>query len=145
MALAPNAVMRDVLVSVRLRGVGGHRAGGVVWRYLDPENYYAAILDLTRQEIAMYRVSRGNRVRLEDEEDLEVDAGAWHSLKVVHRDSETRVSLDGIPVFEERTNRDDRGGVPGRVGLIAGGDAEIWFDDLHAGSPPPRRGPPHQD
>jgi hypothetical protein len=139
-AVAPGPALRDVVVSARLRLAGGARAGGVVWRYVDPENYCAAILDLARRDVSMYRVSRGNRVRLDDHEDLELDPDAWHSLKAVQREDLASVILNGIRVFEERTSRGERAAWPGRVGLIAGGDAEVWFDDLRAEPPRDRRG-----
>jgi hypothetical protein len=44
------------------------------------------------------------------------------------------VSLGGIRVFEDSHRGQDRPGA-GRVGLIAAGDAEVWFDDLRVDSP----------
>src|SRR5687767_5766660 len=40
LALAPDAPMRDVEASVRLRLTDGARAGGLVWRYTDAAHYY---------------------------------------------------------------------------------------------------------
>ena len=69
-------------MSVRFKAIGGGRSAGVVWKYQDPMNHYSAQLDLARQELAMYRVVNGNRIRLEREDDLELDPDAWHSLKM---------------------------------------------------------------
>jgi hypothetical protein len=125
-ALAPADPMRDVVVSVRMRLAGGSLAGGLVWRYQDEHNHYQILLDLGRRELAMYRVVAGNRIKVEREDDLELDPAAWHTLKIVHDQSEVRVSLGGIRVFEEQ----DRTFRIGRAGVIAGGAAEVWFDDL---------------
>jgi hypothetical protein len=127
-ALAPAAALRDLETSVRLRLTGGGRAGGLVWRYQNEMNHYAAVLDLTRRQVALWRVSAGNRVVLEVEGDLELDVEAWHTLKVVHHDDEIRVSIGGIRVFSEA---DRRGRIlaAGRCGVIAKGDAEVGFDD----------------
>ena len=130
LALAPDAPLRDVQASVRLRLAGGARAGGLVWRYADANNYYGAILDLMRAEVVLFRVSAGNRTFLEREDDLELDPDAWHTLKIVHDESRIQVSLGGIRVFEERDRRYDRDTAPGRAGVIAAGAAEVWFDDL---------------
>jgi hypothetical protein len=120
----------EVNVSVRLRLAGGQRAGGIVWHYVDSQHYYASVLDLSRREISVYRVSSGNRSRMEFEDDLELDPEAWHTMKVSHTGHSTRVSLGGIRVFEDsRREKDGAGG--GRVGLMAAGDADVWFDDLH--------------
>jgi hypothetical protein len=130
LALAPDPPLRDVEASVRLRLAGTARAGGLVWRYVDAGQYYAAVLDLAQQEIVLFRVTAGNRVILEVEDGLELDAAAWHTLKVVHDESRIAVSLGGIRVFEERDRGDDRHFTPGRSGVIAAGAADVWFDDL---------------
>ena len=130
LALAPDAAVRDVQASVRLRLTGGTRAGGLVWRYTDAGHYYGAFLDLGKAEITLFRVTDGNRTFLESEDGLELDAGAWHTLKIVHDEARIDVSLGGIRVFGERDRRYDRATGPGRTGVIAAGAAEVWFDDL---------------
>jgi hypothetical protein len=125
-ALTAHEPARDLSITVRLRLPGGTRAAGVVWRYQDVNNHYQVILDLVRRELAMYRVVSGNRIRIEDEEGLDLDGEAWHTLRVVHDDARIRVSLGGIRVFED----EDRTYRVGRLGLLAAGDADVWFDDL---------------
>jgi hypothetical protein len=129
LALAPVEPHRDVIVQARLRLRGGARAGGVVWRYQDAQNYYTAILDLQRRALAMHRVANGNRITIEWKGELELDPEAWHLLKVVHDDRFVWVSLGGIRVFDERDRQLDRFG-PGLAGVVATGDSEVWFDDL---------------
>jgi hypothetical protein len=125
---------RDLSVSVRLRLTGGRRAGGLVWHYLDNQHYYAAVLDLAQGELSLYRVAGGNRIRMEFEDDLELDPEAWHTMKVNHTAKSTRVSLGGIRVFEDAHRGQDRPDA-GKVGLIAAGDASVWFDDLRIDPP----------
>ncbi|MEZ5318786.1 MAG: hypothetical protein R2752_15410 [Vicinamibacterales bacterium] len=138
MAIAPVDPRRDVVAAVRLRLHGGARAGGLVWRYVDARHYYAALLDLRRGEISMYRVSDGNRIKLEFEDDLELDPDAWHGLKAVHVDDFVYVTLDGIRVFEDHVRRPDRTG-PGAAGVLATGDSEVSFDDLRVEAPHARQ------
>jgi hypothetical protein len=130
-ALVSDPAPGDLALSVRLRFVGTVRKGGLVWRALDAENCYALVLDLAARDLLLYRVRAGNRVELDKQDDLELDSQAWHALKVVHTESEIRVSLGGIGVFEER----DRGYAPPsgpvRVGVLAAGAADVWFDDFH--------------
>jgi hypothetical protein len=90
-------------------------------------NHYSAQLDLAKQELAMYRVVNGNRIRLERENDLELDPDAWHSLKIFQERGEIRVYLGGIRVFSER-DRVPRASAS--VGLWTGGDSSIMFDDF---------------
>ena len=126
-AILSGAQYHDVELSVRLKATGGSRAAGLVWKYQDPENHYAVHLDLARQELGVYRVSSGNRIRLEREDDLELDPDAWHSLKILQEDGEIRVYLGGIRVFVER-DRQPR--APAGVGLWSAGDTSVMFDDF---------------
>jgi hypothetical protein len=119
------ALLRDVVVAVRIKLTGGG-SGGLVWHYEDAQNYYAVGLDLARHELAMYRVVQGNRIRVDREDDLELDDHAWHSLKVVHEDNSARVYLSGIRVFEVR----DRTFRAGATGLWAASGSRVAFDDL---------------
>lgn len=134
LAVLDNSPAGSVTLSVRLRLAGGRRAGGIVWHYTDNQHYYASVLDLSRGEISVYRVASGNRTRMEFEDDLELDPDAWHTMKVAHTGHSTRVSLGGIRVFED-TRRDKEGTSGGRVGLIAAGDADVWYDDLRIDLP----------
>lgn len=118
---------RDVQVSVRFKAIGGGRAAGLVWKYQDPLNHYSAQLDLVKQELVMYRVVNGNRIRLEREDDLELDPDAWHSLKIFQKRGQIRVYLGGIRVLSER---DQLPGAPAGVGLWTGGDSTVMFDDF---------------
>ena len=118
---------RDVQVSVRFKAIGGGRAAGLVWKYQDPLNHYSAQLDLVKQELVMYRVVNGNRIRLEREDDLELDPDAWHSLKIFQERGQIRVYLGGIRVLSER---DPLPRAPASVGVWTGGDSTVMFDDF---------------
>jgi hypothetical protein len=129
-AILSNAQYQDVEASVRLKAVGGSRAAGLVWKYKDPLNHYAVQLDLAKQELAMYRVSSGNRIRLDRENDLELDPDAWHSLKVLQKEGHIRVYLGGIRVIGE-PDRLAKGAAA--VGLWSAGDTAVMFDDFRVG------------
>lgn len=127
LALLDGPPQGRVSLSVRLRLTSGERSGGIVWRVQDAENYYLARLDLTRQDLGVYRVVHGNRARIEGEDDLELDPDAWHMLKVVDEGDGIRVYLGGIRVLRarDRTFRE-----AGAVGLWCTGDSVAHFDDL---------------
>ena len=114
-------------MSVRFKAIGGGRTAGLVWKYQDPLNHYSAQLDLAKQELAMYRVVNGNRIRLEREDDLELDPDAWHSLKIFQERGQIRVYLGGIRVLSER---DRLPRASASVGLWTGGDSTVMFDDF---------------
>ena len=117
----------DAVAGQGSSSTGGSRTGGLVWRYQDALNYYAVQLNLAEQELSVYRVVRGNRIRLEREDDLELDPEAWHSLRVVQDGESMRVYLGGIRVFGDR---DRSAREPGGAGLWASGDASVSFDDF---------------
>jgi hypothetical protein len=137
-AVYSGAQYQDVRISVRLKAAGGARTAGLVWKYQDPMNHYAVQLDLARQELAMYRVAGGNRIRVEHEDDLELDPDAWHALRIVQDGSETRVYLGGIRVFEDR---DRAVRAPAAVGLWTSGDTSVMFDDFRIEPDTPQRKP----
>jgi hypothetical protein len=123
----------DLRLSARIKLVEGSRVGGLVWRYQNPENFFAVALDLGGQAMALYRVARGNRIRLEFEDDLELDRDAWHVVRVEHDDGRIRVSLGGIGVMRAR----DRGATDaGRAGVWSDGTATAWFDDVQVEDAP---------
>lgn len=138
LALAPGEPLRDLEIAARLKLAGGARAGGLVWRYQDAQNYYAVVLDLTAGVLSMHRIVEGNRITIEREGNLELDPNGWHRLKVVHDDASVYVSIGGIRVINERSRQLDRFG-PGRAGLLATGHSEVWFDDLAIGPERNRR------
>lgn len=132
-AIMDARVPDDLAVTVRMRGTAGARGSGLVWRYRDHQNFYSLLLDLSRGELSVYRIASGIRVRLDVLDDLELDPHAWHTLKVVHVGSTMRVSLGGIRVFEEQDRRyEGRPAATGRVGVMASGNSDVWFDDLRA-------------
>ena len=135
LAIHTNAAALDVVASVRMRLAGGTKTGGLVWHYQDERNYVAAILDLAAREVSLYRMRAGNRVGVESQDGLELDAEAWHTMKIEHIGDETRVSLGGIRVFRDDHHRREGAVADGRIGVIAGGNATVWFDDLTIDTP----------
>jgi len=127
-ALLDGAATGDVRLSARVRLEDGVRTGGLVWRYNGPDNFYAVALDLDAQEIALYRISRGNRIRLEFEDDLELDRSAWHTVRVEHAEGRIRVTLGGIGVMRARAR--DTDAAEGRAGVWSAGNAATAFDDV---------------
>ena len=135
LAVLDSSPQGDVRSSVRLRLAGGRRAGGIVWHYVDNQHYYASVLDLSRGEISVYRVASGNRIRMEFEDDLELDPDAWHTMKVVaHRPLHARVARRH-PRLRGLAARQGRAPAQAASASIAAGDADVWFDDLRIDPP----------
>lgn len=130
LAVVEGTSLTNLSLSVRARFVDGRRSAGLVWRYRDADNYYLASLDLRQQHLRVYRVVRGNRTRLDDEDELELDPAAWHLLKIEHRGTRMRLWIDGVPVSDARDRNNETAGA---VGLWTTDDSVVWFDDLSVG------------
>jgi hypothetical protein len=129
LAIAPGSPFAGSSLSARVRFPDGPSVAGLTWRHRDPQNYYSVALDLRAQSVRIYRVVAGNRTRLEDEDDLELDPAAWHTVKVEDSGGRMRVWIDGVPVVD---GRDRSSPDAGAIGVWANGDATAWFDDLQA-------------
>ena len=131
LALVEGQARSPSSLSARLRLAGPHGELGIAWRIQDVNNYYLALLDLeSEQDIGLYRIVNGNRVRIDVEDDLDLDRAAWHTLKVVQEEDQIRVYLGGIRVLRAR---DRTFAKPGGVALWCTGDAVAHFDDLRVG------------
>ncbi len=137
LALAPGRVPPTLRITARIRLAGGRRAGGLVWHYQDARNFMAVLLDLHDGDLDLFRVADGNRIRLEDRDGLELDPQAWHTLRVVHDDGRTVVSIGGIRVLDRHERRS--AGRTGLVGVVATGGSDAAFDDLRIEFPSGRQ------
>lgn len=137
LALAPNTIPATLRITARVRLAEGRRSGGLVWHYQDARNFMTVLLDLDDGDLDLYRVTDGNRIRLEDRDGLELDPQAWHTLRVVHDDGHTVVSIGGIRVLDRHERRS--AGRTGRVGVVAAGASDAAFDDLRIEYPSQRQ------
>ena len=54
----------DIKIGTRLRLTDGDRAGGVIWRYQDANNFYFMSIFHQERDARIVRVTGGNRIRL---------------------------------------------------------------------------------
>ena len=116
-------------VSVRLKPVSGRedRAGGVVWRYRDPNNYYLVRANAVTQDVVVYKVENGRRTPISSDVRHDIPSNAWSILKVsVHGDRfQVYVNHHRVLVSEDRTFSG-----AGKVGLWTVSDSITYFDDF---------------
>lgn len=119
-------------VAVRFRSGGTAEAsGGVVFGAKDVANFYAAIVDLTRQSVQVIRVVDGQETVLA-QAPAKFKPVDWHSLRVQRN---TIISKDFIETFVDGTlvlSVEDQTLGLGHVGLAAAGDSSLFFDTFHA-------------
>ena len=135
----PWCVRRDVsladgFVEVRFKPESGRedRAGGVVWRWKDGDNYYVARANALENNVSLYYTEGGKRKTLKYV-DAPVAAGAWHALRVTFHAKRIRVTLDGKIHIELD---DDHITGPGAVGVWTKADSVTSFDDFSYGAGP---------
>ncbi len=129
LAILNSMSLRDGDVSVRVKPVSGSRmrAGGVVFRYRDANNYYFARADALEQNVALFRVENGQRVRLGMAVKHDLPPDAWRILKVTARGNNLQVYLDHRRIVQAR----DSGFTgSGKVGLWTAGDSTTYFYDF---------------
>lgn len=117
----------DLKLSVELKAVNGRidQGGGLVWRYLDANNYYVCRFNPLENNLRIYKVIAGRRHQLASV-DVKLPAGQWHTLTVTMKDDLIVCSIDGTWLgVRDGTLRE-----PGRIGLWTKADARTCFDTL---------------
>jgi hypothetical protein len=124
----------DVDVVVLIRPVSGGRAqaGGLVWRALDAQNYYALMMDAKTDQMSVYRVERGRPAPLpiagenrKYAHPVKLERDRWYQLRVRATAGRFEIFLDAAKRFEVEDGA-LRGA--GAVGLATLADSVVQFD-----------------
>lgn len=125
----PDSQLENGYVEVRFMPLAGNedRAGGVVWRWQDGDNYYVARANALENNVALYYTANGNRHTLRSV-DVLVGSNTWHRLRVEFSGQHIRVILDGKAYIEF----DDRHfKTAGKAGVWTKADSVTQFSDFH--------------
>jgi hypothetical protein len=139
LALKEGTKIRDGFVEVKFKPISGSedRAGGIVWRARDANNYYVVRANALEGNVVLYKTVNGVRSSL----DLvgrkggygvktAVPANQWHTLRVEFAGPRFNVVFDGKPLFavEDAT-------IPeaGMVGLWTKADSVTLFSGFTYG------------
>ena len=127
MLLSDDRAPSDLGLSVRLRADHGEvdQGGGVVWRALDPSNYYICRYNPLEDNFRVYKVEQGKRTELASA-DVARRAG-WRQVRVSMNADMIKCFLDGQKLLEVH-DRTFPG--PGKIGLWSKADAQTTFDDF---------------
>lgn len=137
LAILDKVNVKDGDLSVRLKPVAGKedRAGGLVWRYRDPNNYYLVRANARENNIVLYKITDGKITP------LSAKSGPPHTFGVKHpvppnEWSVLKVQFRG-PLFSVYFNHrrlfqvvDSTFGQPGKVGLWTKAGSVTYFDDF---------------
>lgn len=126
-----NVAITDGAVEVKFKPMRGSedRAGGLMWRFKDGDNYYVARANALENNISLYRTQRGSR-RTIKYVDAPVQANEWHKLRVEFAGKRIKVLLDGMLYIDLE---DDHIAGSGAVGVWTKADSVTSFDDFSWG------------
>ena len=137
LAILDKPVIQNGEVSVRMKPVSGRedQAGGLVWRYRGPNDYYLVRANALENNVVMYRVDGGKRTPLAPKGTPpntygvkhRVPANAWSILKVTFKGPVYSVYFNHRRLFlvEDRGYQGS-----GKVGLWTKADSVTYFDDF---------------
>lgn len=121
-------IYQNLTLTVKIKAVAGDedQGGGLVWRYVDNNNYYVARCNPLENNFRFYHVVKGNRIELKSV-DCAIKTGEWFTMTIEMNGNEISCSLNGNKMIEAT---DDTFKAAGRVGLWTKADAQSYFDDL---------------
>jgi hypothetical protein len=131
--------LKDGFVEVRFKAIAGSedRAGGIVWRAKDANNYYVVRANALEDNVVAYTTVNGTRTAVDIVGrkggygvKLPVPAGQWHTLRVEFVGSRFKVSFNGRAVFEVE---DQTFSEAGQIGLWTKADSVTAFDNMSYG------------
>lgn len=126
--IADEGSSKDLELSVRFKAVSGKvdRAGGLVFRLKDANNYYIVRANALEDNYRLYHVINGRRRQFAGA-NLKVTSGEWHELRVECVGNKIICYYDGAKRIEAT---DDTFKDAGKVGLWTKADSVTYFDDL---------------
>jgi hypothetical protein len=136
LALKEGTNIQDGYVEVRFKPISGSedRAGGIVWRARDANNYYVVRANALEDNVVLYKTVNGVRSSL----DLmgqkggygvktAVPANQWHSLRIEFAGARFNVVFNGKPLFAVEDATFPQAGM---VGLWTKADSVTAFSGL---------------
>jgi hypothetical protein len=126
-----DVAIADGFVEVKFKPLQGRedRAGGLVWRWKDGDNYYVARANALENNVSLYHTTRGSRHTIKYV-DAPVAANQWHTLRVEFAAKRIKVLLDGKPYVDLEDNHISGSGA---VGVWTKADSVTAFDDFSWG------------
>lgn len=115
-------------LSVKFKAVSGRvdRAGGLVFRLRDANNYYIVRANALENNYRLYHVINGRRSQFAGA-NFKVTSGEWHELRIEVVGNKIACYYDGNKKIEatDATFKD-----AGKIGLWTKADSVTYFDDL---------------
>ena len=129
LAIYDGLTLHDADVSVRIKPVSGRedQAGGVVFRYRDPNNFYLARENALTRNVALFKVENGQSRQITTAVPHDISPNTWNILKVSVRGYRFQVYLNHHRILQGWDKTFDGWG---KVGLWTTSDSVTYFDDF---------------
>jgi hypothetical protein len=129
LCVAEGTSFKDVEVSVAFKANAGKKdqGGGVVWRYVDADNYYIARMNPLEDNFRVYKVVSGKRSAEFQNAEVKIPAGEWHTLSITMVGDKIECFLDGKKYLDAKDGTFEKAG---KVGLWTKADAQTSFDNF---------------
>jgi hypothetical protein len=101
LCISQQAVARDFDATLRFKPIGGTRAqvAGLMFRAQSASDYYVVRANSLDNSVRLYRMDKAKRSQLAAKE-VPIEAGQWHSLRVIVDNDRFEVALDGKTLFD---------------------------------------------
>jgi hypothetical protein len=101
LCISQQAVTRDFDATLRFKPISGTRAqvAGLMFRAQSASDYYVVRANALDNSVRLYRMEKGKRSQLASKE-APIEAGKWHSLRVIAANERFEVALDGKTLFD---------------------------------------------
>jgi hypothetical protein len=129
--------IKDGTIAVKFKAISGtvDQGAGLVWRYLDANNYYIVRANALEDNVVLYKVQNGQRASLAPKGAVSNSYGVkhrvpkqtWSILSVDFHGNLFTVTLDSQKLFEVE---DSTFTEAGKTGLWTKSDSVIYFDDF---------------
>jgi hypothetical protein len=138
-ALREGSSVRDGFVEVRFKPISGSedRAGGIIWRARDANNYYVVRANALEDNVVLYKTVNGVRSSLDlvDQKGgygvkTAVPANQWHTLRIEFAGARFNVVFNGKPLFAVEDATFPQAGM---VGLWTKADSVTLFSGFTYG------------
>src|SRR5438128_204944 len=93
--------LKDGFVEVKFKPISGKedRAGGLIWRAKDSNNYYVARANALEDNVTIYHTIKGRRTE-KKRTNMKVASNAWHTIRADFAGNHFSVTLDGTKAIE---------------------------------------------
>lgn len=139
MCIRSDLIFKDGSLEVKFKTISGtnDQAAGLVWRYLDANNYYLVRANALEDNVVLYKVQDGKRKALDIVGraggygvNVKVPRQQWSKLHVNFSGPRFTVFFNGKELF---TVEDTTFAGPGKVGVWTKADSVTVFDDFRIG------------